>query len=89
MRPKIDKWRRRAEIQSRKGDATSQRSTNGTVRGPVVSPPTPATSNPTAAFDPVKVMAKFFAEGRADSLEDAAVWHVMAKEVCCLGHFYR
>ncbi|KAI0756901.1 hypothetical protein C8Q80DRAFT_64871 [Daedaleopsis nitida] len=54
-RDKLERYRRRAEVQSRKARSAS-------------------------TWDPTKVLAEFFAAGRADSLQDSDVWKSLAEE---------
>ncbi|RPD82465.1 hypothetical protein L226DRAFT_27057 [Lentinus tigrinus ALCF2SS1-7] len=91
-REKLAQLRRRAEIQHRKvaAQANGQPSTSHASRPPSTTSQQPlAVSTPTAGrlgasdsvlVNPHKTMAEFFANGRADNLEDAAVWQVMAQE---------
>ncbi|TFK94456.1 hypothetical protein K466DRAFT_593630 [Polyporus arcularius HHB13444] len=89
-REKLAQLRRRAEIQSRKvaAQAAEQPSTSQAAEPGAPSSPSVASASTSARpvavdsvpADPFKIMTEFFANGRADSLEDAAVWRVLAQE---------
>ncbi|KAI0698437.1 hypothetical protein C8T65DRAFT_12796 [Cerioporus squamosus] len=95
-REKLAQLRRRAEIQSRKVAAQDDGHPSTSQATPlsdasftpsmgqqfVASASAAGGSKASDSFtaDPFKVMAEFFANGRADNLEDAAVWRVIAKE---------
>lgn len=88
---KLAQLRRRAEIQSRKvaAQASEQPSTSQTSQ-PIASSSTSvasasASARPEASTsvpaDPFQVMVQFFTDGRADTLQDAEVWRLLAQEV--------
>ena len=86
-RDKLEKWRRRAEILNRKireehssGDVSQPTPSQvGPPKSPITNPTAPERSTP---FDPVNILASFFAEGLADNLTDEQVWNTMARQVC-------
>ncbi|TBU35346.1 hypothetical protein BD311DRAFT_746010 [Dichomitus squalens] len=86
-REKLEKWRRRAEILNRK--VREERSANVDARQ-ATHPDASLSDSPMAQsagleeestpFDPLTLLASFFADGLADNLSDSQVWNTMAQQ---------